>query len=1118
MLRLNLFGSPELVRPGPAGAALRFRTRKHLAVLLYLHFEGRARAVPRDRLVDLIWPEVSASKGRHSLSQALLAIRTRLGKGAVTGKEQDVRLLAELPTDLSAFRDGDIAGFPVTEPLRGIEDCGGVEFAHWADGARARLRTEARDLLLIALRAARASGHAAHTHRLAAALHNVDQLCAEAVYALAEGALLDADTVGAMRLLKDHVRRARGELGADPNPEIVRLLRRLERGERPAVAPSATEVPARPHVFVARVGELGTLEALAQRVATETVRVCLITGAPGVGKSSLLRRFATSLQARAWSVFVVACQEIGQGIPYAAVAELITSLGRDPAAAATDPLWLSEASRVCPALRAIYAGVPEPVEAPTDSIRLRVAEAVIHMMAAVADEGPVLLVFDDMQFIDPASQDVLFLVTRGLAGQGGPQVPTLVLGGMRGGEATRGGVTWGEALALEPLDRAQALTLIHELSRGDDTSADIQETIVRLSQGNPYHIEMLLADWRMHRADSLVAAESAGDGMAISWAPPEDLRAAFARQFGDLSTDARHTLQVLAVAGKSMAPLDVATLLGLDGGATERVALEMLDRGVGRVDQGKLSFKNELHRAYVYHAMGSDRRTYHHTQLASRLSSGDDRGELQVKLELVHHSMGAGLERQAMDTALDAAEDAIARDAPREAERVLTRILRAYTVAPGSRLRLLLAHALFAESEYQRALDTLNDWQSSDPSPGDRALAALLRAEALHRARLGSDEIIMNATQDAIARAEEAGASRFLVRANYIRAEIGIDGDLGALADAEALAERIAARDPTPECVALANLTIAQVALTRGQVVQAVERLDAALPILQSLALLVELRRGQSVLGICLKALGRFDEAARAYQEAISLAERGGVSGAIVHTRMILANLYHDLAFYAAAVDCFRPAFAVLQAITSSRAWVEGYCDVARLAVVLGNLSEAEVAVERCEDGARRSSLWRHRVTACMARAEFHLCTGQSQRAWSLLEEARALTGDRAHLLPDAGRYERLQRHFVWATRGYDAVKALDRPAAHARYDLVDALEGRIFDEAVAHLAGDRRDAQALEEAVKKGLLGPVARVLASGVHHPGIPERQPGESTAQLVARVFPHPQRAVIPAAVGL
>src|SRR5256885_9638324 len=47
---------------------------------------------------------------------------------------------------------------------------------------------------------------------------------------------------------------------------------------------------------------------------------------------SLIRRFATSLGARAWPVFMVPCQEIGQGIPYATVSELITGLARDPAA------------------------------------------------------------------------------------------------------------------------------------------------------------------------------------------------------------------------------------------------------------------------------------------------------------------------------------------------------------------------------------------------------------------------------------------------------------------------------------------------------------------------------------------------------------------------------------------------------------------------------------------------------------------------------------------------------------------------------------------------------------------------------------------------------------------
>src|SRR2546422_339655 len=329
---------------------VRFRTKKHLAVLLYLHFEGRARPIPRDRLVDLLWPDVPAAKGRHSLSQALLAIRSRLGRDAVTGGEEDVQMLAELPSDLSTLQHGAGATM-AAEPLRGLEDCGSAEFSHWVDGARARLRIQARDTLRAALQASRARGDTATTQRLAAALYEIDPLCAEAVYALAERSLLDRDTVAALRLLKHHVERARAELGTNPNPEIARLLRRLERGERPAVAGATAaldEGRMRPHLLIGRGAELGRLEAIANSVvdrARPDYETCLISGAPGIGKSSLIRRFATSLQARAWPVFTVSCQEIGQGIPYAGISELITALGRDPAAGGTDPHWLAEATR-----------------------------------------------------------------------------------------------------------------------------------------------------------------------------------------------------------------------------------------------------------------------------------------------------------------------------------------------------------------------------------------------------------------------------------------------------------------------------------------------------------------------------------------------------------------------------------------------------------------------------------------------------------------------------------------------------------------------------------------------------------------------------------------------------
>jgi len=1115
-LQLNVFGPPELVRggtPGP-GAPVRFRTKKHLAVLLYLHFEGRARPIPRDRLVDLLWPDVPAAKGRHSLSQALLAIRSRLGRDAVTGGEEDVQMLAELPSDLSTLQHGAGATM-AAEPLRGLEDCGSAEFSHWVDGARARLRIEARDTLRAALQASRARGDAAETQGLAAALYEIDPLCAEAVYALAERSLLDRDTVAAVRLLKHHIERARAELGTNPNPEIARLFRRLERGERPAVAGATAaldEGRMRPHLLIGRGAELGRLEAIANSVvdrARPDYETCLISGAPGIGKSSLIRRFATSLQARAWPVFTVSCQEIGQGIPYAGISELITALGRDPAAGGTDPHWLAEATRVCPGLRAIYPGIPEAPAAPTDSIRLRVAEAVLRMIEAVADDGPVLLAFDDLQFLDPASQEVLFLVTRRPG-----SVLAFILAGARPGEVS--GLPWTETVELHPLDRSQALTLIRDLSTDSKPpEAEIRDAIVRLAQGNPYHIEVLLTDWRMHQEDSLVAAESIGDGVALSWAPPEDLRAAFARQYGGLSTDAQHVLQVLAVAGKAMSPQDVSSLLGLTEGASERVVLEMLDRGVGRVEEGRLSFKNELYRAYVYHAMGTDRRMYHHAQFAQRLREGNP-------LELVHHYIGAGLEQQAMKTGLVAAEIAIAHGAPREAERLLTWLLRAYTVPPESRLRLLVAHALAAAAQYQRALDALDDWRDDTASPTDRALAALIRADALQRARLGGDDAIMRAAQQAIALAEQADATPFLLRANYTRLEVAIDaGDIAARADAEALAAKIAASPASPECVALANLTLGQCALASGEFAEAVERLTLAAPVLESLGLLVELRRVLNTLGIAYRGMGRFADATRVFRENVVVSERSGHQGAVLQSRLILGNVYHDLGCFGAAVDSMGVVVAALETLTTPRAWAEAYSNIARLALVLGNASEAELAVERCDDGARRSGLWRHKVSALMARADLHLSKGQPALAWPLVEEAARLTGDRSHLLPDGGLYVRLQHQLLWATRGYGALKSIGPRVRIAMFDsLVDALEVRLFDEAVASIADDSVASRApvLDEAVRKGLLGPLARLSAYGVHHPGVPPRLNGESAAQLIARVFPHPQRAVIPTSVGI
>ncbi len=1115
---LRVFGPPLLV--DAKGSPVRFRTKKHLALLAYLHFEGRERPLSRDALTELLWPDAPPEKGRHSLSQALLAIRERLGTDALTRREQDVQFLAAVGSDLDRLRDGGASLPGLLEPLLGIEDCAGTAFSHWVDGSRTRILARARDALRGALKAARSAGNLPQVHRLAALLHGVDPLCADAVHALAERALLDGDTVAAVRLLKEQVRRAEAELGTNPNPEIVHLLRRLERGERPAHPLHASAFPAaltRREVFVGREAELSRLEALWDGARGAGYQTCLITGAPGIGKSSLIRRFATSLAARAWPAFVVPCQEIGQGIPYAAVAELITALGRDPATGGTEPLWLAEASRVCPGLKAIYPGIPEPPNAPTDSIRLRVAEAVLRMMEAVSDQGPMFIGFDDVQHMDPASREVLFLVTRRL-----DHVPTLILATSRpdsaaesaSAESGRGSLAWAETIALQPLQPDQAMRLLDDLL-GEDTEIDhrIRETIVRLAQGNPYFVELLLSDWKQHEASSLVAAESSGDKTIASWDPPETLRSAFERHYRGLSLEAQHLLQLLAVAERAMATPEIASLLGLEAVTVERAVLEMLDRGIGRVEGGRVAFKNELHRAYVYYAMGEERRSYFHTRVAGWLSQGAETDDFQRKLEASHHYISARMPPEACETALTGAELAVRRGAPGEGERALRLLLRSYAQDSCSRVHIVLASALVAQGKYKEAIDALAPWSSLNATARDEALCAQLRAEALHRGSVADDRTIREAAITAVSSCERSATDLTLIRALQVWAEVSVDA--GLLSDAEEAGRRatiVASSSRTRECKALAELTGGYCLFATGQLDDAVKAFSTALHDLKEVGLQVEIRKVLNGLGICYTGLARIDDALRSFASSLAVARKLGDRAAVCNTWANAAVACHEAGFFHAAAKCFEHGITLLP--PTPRVGAPLYGGAARLYMELGDFARAGHYAAIAVSIGRESRLWRLVVDALGAAADLQLTKGEPENAWPLVEEAVALTEGRSHLLNDPGQFARLRRHFIWRTQGYDALLRLD-PERRIMDSacLTDRLQVRAFDDWMAREEGEAREEYATKEIIRRGLFGVLSRLTAVGVRFHEMPHNDAREPSALLVARVFRFQQEPLSP-----
>ena len=87
--RLLTLGVPLLV--STAGEAVRFRTRKHFALLIRLALEPGKRFV-RDYLIDLLWPDVPGERGRHSLSQAITVLRSTIGRESLAAHRSTVAL------------------------------------------------------------------------------------------------------------------------------------------------------------------------------------------------------------------------------------------------------------------------------------------------------------------------------------------------------------------------------------------------------------------------------------------------------------------------------------------------------------------------------------------------------------------------------------------------------------------------------------------------------------------------------------------------------------------------------------------------------------------------------------------------------------------------------------------------------------------------------------------------------------------------------------------------------------------------------------------------------------------------------------------------------------------
>ena len=347
--------------------------------------------------------------------------------------------------------------------------------------------------------------------------------------------------------------------------------------------------------LLGRQGEVALITSLLERIQTSGAAV-LLRGGPGIGKSRLLTAAAEIADAHQVSTLSATGVQSEARLPFSGLHQLLRPI-RD------------RTQELAPALRASLdnaLGVgdgtaPEP---------FRIAMAVLDLFSEVAAETPLLVVVDDVQWLDRASTDVLAFIARRLDAD-----PIVLLAAIREGYPSVLSEAGLPELSLSGLNPTVAAELLD--ASGRELMPAVRDRVLREADGNPLGLIELPR-----------AADRIGSGPGLPPALPltERLEHAFAARMRDLPDDTRMLLLTAALIDGD----DIAQVLRAAGTVAGRsIGAERLEpaanAAVIEVDVQTIRFRHPLMRSAMRQSASVAQQRQVHEALASAPDGDPDR-------------------------------------------------------------------------------------------------------------------------------------------------------------------------------------------------------------------------------------------------------------------------------------------------------------------------------------------------------------------------------------------------------------------------------------------------------------------------------------------------------------
>jgi adenylate cyclase len=741
--------------------------------------------------------------------------------------------------------------------------------------------------------------------------------------------------------------------------------------------------------LVGRSREIQFLEDCFERALGGKGQAVSLVGEAGTGKSRLAYELRSRLEGRALGAWRADCLPHGETAPFRVITEFLrASFGLEQGETESAQVQKLEAVVTqldaglawvipyCKLLLALPASELDAEGLDQAQRKRRTLEAVKALLFRGADQGPQLLVVEDLQWIDRSSEETLRALVDALADR-----RVLILCTYRPGYVP----PWQERsfhqrLALEPLAPAQAAQMAKALLASCESSS-FDDRVVARAEGNPLFIEELAGYLRERKEGPASSKE----------AVPETIHDLLTARIDRLREPLKRTLQRASVLGRefTVGLLAAVTPAGEDvhGAVAELVALELLHEKE-LFPELRLSFAQALIRDVAYRGLLLKSRAELHAaagralerlyadrldqvlhDLARHYGRSGDHGKA------LHYLTRAGMRAQRLFAYEDA--ETVYREAlalveahgelAPERSAVLDRLgdaafargliaaaiehwgaaLAATPAAEGRRvadLRRKSAVAQWTAGDTDRALAELEDGLAALGADRDALEAARIYQELgrIHF-RLGDNRRATEWASQALALGERLGAADVVSNAyNTLGVAAARAGELerGAATVQKSLDTALAADLAAVACRAYTNLAVMYTSLDHERsAAYCREGLALAQKIgdqLQQSWLFCALAGGHCTIA------GDYDEGVKAAETAIELDRRLGQQGHLPIPIIILAQIYQCRGDYSRSREHYREALGLAEKLGEPQLLFPCYDGLATLAIEGENEAEAE--------------------------------------------------------------------------------------------------------------------------------------------------------------------------------